>query len=233
MAIPNRSGRRRKRYRSDVSILRTSEEVASLAIAARVDRNGAKNLARSGAERKGSEARRGCSGPPSPDSPSPLTTTRCLHLHHTNTMAPPPSLAVNNLAAQALPPLTRIDPRSPAALQAISPPRKQIHSDEDLLKWKNSKAYADVVLFAGRLGEAAVGQETRWPRAGAGAGEDSSFAGGEVSRRNKGVEAVIRLLQTLLRWTEEIEPKQTPQRFGNLAFRDWGARLEEVRKGDL
>lgn len=148
-------------------------------------------------------------------------------------MVLPPSLAVNTLPPQALPPLTRIDPRSPAALQAISPPKKQIHSDEDLLKWKNSKAYADVVLFASRLGEAAVGKETRWPRRVdvQGGGEASSSSSLEsVPQRNRGVEAVIRLLQTLLRWTEEIEPKQTPQRFGNLAFRDWGARLEEVRQ---
>ncbi|PWN22566.1 Phosphotyrosyl phosphatase activator [Microstroma glucosiphilum] len=144
-------------------------------------------------------------------------------------MAPPPSLTVNTLPAQALPPLTRIDPRSPAVLQAISPPKKQIHSDEDLLKWKNSKAYADIVLFASRLGEAAVGKETRWPRSAAeldGSGEGSSSES-IPRRKNTGIEAVLQLLQTLLRWTEEIEPKQTPQRFGNLAFRDWGARLEE------
>lgn len=34
------------------------------------------------------------------------------------------------------------------------------------------------------------------------------------------------LLDELQRWTEEIEPLKTPQRFGNLAFRSWGDCLE-------
>jgi hypothetical protein len=36
------------------------------------------------------------------------------------------------------------------------------------------------------------------------------------------------LLDTLEQWIIEIPPLQSPQRFGNLAFRTWGQRLEEV-----
>lgn len=36
---------------------------------------------------------------------------------------------------------------------------------------------------------------------------------------------LIRLLHELNQWTNEIEPQAKPQRFGNLAFRDWGSRL--------
>lgn len=37
------------------------------------------------------------------------------------------------------------------------------------------------------------------------------------------------LLDTLESWIADIPPQPTPQRFGNLAFREWGKRLEEVR----
>lgn len=36
------------------------------------------------------------------------------------------------------------------------------------------------------------------------------------------------LLDILAVWIDEIPPLTTPQRFGNLAFRTWGRRLEEV-----
>lgn len=40
---------------------------------------------------------------------------------------------------------------------------------------------------------------------------------------------MLALLDTLDRWIDEIPPLPTPQRFGNLAFRSWGKRLESVR----
>ena len=44
----------------------------------------------------------------------------------------------------------------------------------------------------------------------------------------QGVVKVIALLDKLDQWVDDIPPLQTPQRFGNLAFRKWGQRLEEV-----
>lgn len=41
--------------------------------------------------------------------------------------------------------------------------------------------------------------------------------------------AVLAALDELDAWIDEIPPLQTPQRFGNLAFRTWGKRLEDVR----
>jgi serine/threonine-protein phosphatase 2A activator len=38
------------------------------------------------------------------------------------------------------------------------------------------------------------------------------------------------MLDTLDRWIEEIPPQPTPQRFGNLAFRTWGKRLQDVSR---
>jgi serine/threonine-protein phosphatase 2A activator len=39
----------------------------------------------------------------------------------------------------------------------------------------------------------------------------------------------MRMLDTLDSWIDDIPPQPTPQRFGNLAFRTWGKRLEDVR----
>lgn len=44
----------------------------------------------------------------------------------------------------------------------------------------------------------------------------------------QGAVKVLALLDKLDQWVEDIPPLQTPQRFGNLAFRKWGQRLEEV-----
>jgi len=41
------------------------------------------------------------------------------------------------------------------------------------------------------------------------------------------VAAVLAVLDELDTWIDETPPLQTPQRFGNLAFRTWGKRLEE------
>lgn len=41
--------------------------------------------------------------------------------------------------------------------------------------------------------------------------------------------AVLAVLGELDAWIDKTPPLQAPQRFGNLAFRAWGKRLEEVR----
>lgn len=41
---------------------------------------------------------------------------------------------------------------------------------------------------------------------------------------------MIAALDTIEYWIEEVPPHPTPQRFGNLAFREWGRLLEEVRR---
>lgn len=40
---------------------------------------------------------------------------------------------------------------------------------------------------------------------------------------------MLTLLDKLDNWIDEIPPLPTPQRFGNLAFRTWGKKLEDVR----
>jgi hypothetical protein len=39
---------------------------------------------------------------------------------------------------------------------------------------------------------------------------------------------LLSMLDDLSHWVEDIPPLPTPQRFGNLAFRTWGRRLDTV-----
>lgn len=47
------------------------------------------------------------------------------------------------------------------------------------------------------------------------------------------IAAVLAALEELNTWIDEVPPLQSPQRFGNLAFREWGKRLEDVRPRHL
>ncbi len=136
--------------------------------------------------------------------------------------APPPastsspaaaSSSTATLGAQDLPPLQRI-PLTPATPSRLTTPVKKISSEEDVERWKQSESYATYLLFLQRVCEASVGKPTRLPPS------PSSDDGSPLSK-------LIKLLYELNAWTDEIEPQSRPQRFGNLAFRDWGARLAE------
>jgi serine/threonine-protein phosphatase 2A activator len=48
-------------------------------------------------------------------------------------------------------------------------------------------------------------------------------------RSEQAIERILKLLEELESWIDDIPPQASPQRYGNLAFRDWGRRLEEVR----
>ncbi|KAG2115014.1 hypothetical protein DEU56DRAFT_841546 [Suillus clintonianus] len=95
-------------------------------------------------------------------------------------------------------------------LQAI--PELKIRSDQDVEVWKSTKGYADYLLFLRRLSEAVV---------------DYTLPPVNLPTQSQEIDRILDLLDTLWGWVDEIPPLQTPQRFGNLAFRTWGARLEE------
>ncbi|KAF9448492.1 Phosphotyrosyl phosphatase activator [Macrolepiota fuliginosa MF-IS2] len=92
-----------------------------------------------------------------------------------------------------------------------SPPSLVIKSDEDVERWKNTLSYYDYDLFLRRLNESIVGLMLPWSA--------------EIVPES--VTQIMALLDTLDGWVEDIPPLNIPQRFGNLAFRTWGARLEE------
>ncbi|KIK42674.1 hypothetical protein CY34DRAFT_132556 [Suillus luteus UH-Slu-Lm8-n1] len=93
-----------------------------------------------------------------------------------------------------------------------APPELKIRTDRDVEVWKSTKGYADYLLFLRRLSEAVV---------------DCTLPLVDHPKQSQEIDGILALLDTLSNWVDEIPPLQTPQRFGNLAFRTWGARLEE------
>lgn len=128
------------------------------------------------------------------------------------------SSSTATLAAQPLPPLPRI-PLDSATLSRIAEPVKKIASEQDVEKWKQSDSYSTYLLFLQRVCEACVGKPTLLPTSSN--DDDDDDDGGSPQSK------LINLLYQLDSWTDEIEPQSRPQRFGNLAFRDWGQRLSE------
>ncbi|KAG2147724.1 uncharacterized protein EDB93DRAFT_400561 [Suillus bovinus] len=108
---------------------------------------------------------------------------------------------------------TRLLPLRQIELPTIQvPPELKIRTDQDVEIWKSTKGYADYLLFLLRLSEAVV---------------DYTLPLVNLPKQSQEIDRILALLDTLSSWVDEIPPLQTPQRFGNLAFRTWGARLEE------
>ncbi|CBQ69807.1 related to RRD1-Resistant to Rapamycin Deletion (protein phosphatase 2A regulator activity) [Sporisorium reilianum SRZ2] len=141
----------------------------------------------------------------------PMITPALRHTHAAapNTSPAASTSATATLAAQPLPPVPRI-PLDAATLARIAAPVKKIACEEDVDKWKLSEAYAVYLLFLQRVCEACVGKPTQLP---------------SPTDATSPLAKLITLLYTLDAWTDDIAPHSAPQRFGNLAFRDWGARL--------
>ncbi|SPO41619.1 related to RRD1 - Resistant to Rapamycin Deletion (protein phosphatase 2A regulator activity) [Pseudozyma flocculosa] len=133
--------------------------------------------------------------------------------------APSATAGSATLPAQSLPPVPRIA-LDAATLGRISPPVKRINSDSDTLLWISSEARGIYSLFVQRIAEACVGKPTRPlpPR--------PASAAHSIDAQEP-MERLLQFVRHIDAWTDEIEPQSKPQRFGNLAFRDWGARLEE------
>ncbi|KAJ7129187.1 hypothetical protein C8R44DRAFT_776121 [Mycena epipterygia] len=94
---------------------------------------------------------------------------------------------------------------------ALSSPTLKIQTDEDVEIWQRSRSYQDYAIFLRRLNESVVGSEI----------SATSFSPSEPIRR------ILALLDSLDAWIDQIPAQVSPQRFGNLAFRTWGRRLEE------
>ncbi|PWY97801.1 PTPA-domain-containing protein [Testicularia cyperi] len=144
-----------------------------------------------------------------------------------NSGSPNLTAGTATLSPQPLPPLPRISV-NPDTLKRISEPVKRIQSEQDVAKWIQSEAYAVYTLFLQRVCEACVGKPTRLPAQTSGTlNEVMSSSNSARPARPTSIQRLAALLYKLDRWTDEIQPHDKPQRFGNLAFRDWGARLEQ------
>ncbi|QRV89895.1 hypothetical protein RhiJN_17913 [Ceratobasidium sp. AG-Ba] len=100
-----------------------------------------------------------------------------------------------------------------AAFEQGIPPQPLIQTDADVLAWQRSECYSHLLLYIQRLGEAVVGTELRH---------------GSQSVAEEPICALMAFLEELDSWISDIPPQESPQRYGNLAFRDWGQRLEEA-----
>ncbi|ELU37316.1 serine/threonine-protein phosphatase 2A activator 1 [Rhizoctonia solani AG-1 IA] len=101
------------------------------------------------------------------------------------------------------------------ALADLVPPRPMIQTDHDIHSWQRSDSYLHLLLYIRRLGESVVGAELR--------------AADQKIETEEAIGQILVLLEELESWIDDIPPQASPQRYGNLAFRDWGKRLEEVR----
>ncbi|KAF9034493.1 Phosphotyrosyl phosphatase activator [Hymenopellis radicata] len=96
-------------------------------------------------------------------------------------------------------------------LASLEVPSQKIHSDYDVEAWKGTQGYKDYALYLRRLNEAVVG----------------CYLPLEGTSASTAIDSLIALLDVLDGWIDEIPPLETPQRFGNLAFRTWGQRFED------
>ncbi|EPQ53928.1 Phosphotyrosyl phosphatase activator [Gloeophyllum trabeum ATCC 11539] len=95
--------------------------------------------------------------------------------------------------------------------QISSPPTLKIRTDHDVEVWKMTRGYRDYGIFLRRLSDSVVGTFLPW----------------EPESVSQAITSLTALLDKLDSLIDEIPPLLTPQRFGNLAFRTWGKRLEE------
>ncbi|GLB44736.1 putative PPIases accelerate the folding of proteins [Lyophyllum shimeji] len=108
----------------------------------------------------------------------------------------------------SIPQLREVSLSEVAALQNVPGPK--IKTDDDVLEWRKKRSYQDYSIFLRRLNEAVVGKFLPW-----------------FSSPSQAIVKTLEFLDTLDKWIDEIPPLDSPQRFGNLAFRTWGSRLEE------
>lgn len=120
---------------------------------------------------------------------------------------------------------------TPAQFQVLGPlPSLVIKTDDDVERWTITRSYHDYDLFLRRLNESVVGVILPW-NPGAISQVSGALSGWLLTLTcdPQSVTRTLELLDTLESWIQDIPPQNTPQRFGNIAFRTWGARLEEVR----
>lgn len=112
------------------------------------------------------------------------------------------------------PPLARI-----AALPAserAEPARTRVWAEGDEAYFQRSEGIQQLQLFLTRLSSASVGHATL-----------VLSPEQEENALPPSILAVGRVLHTLLQWIEDFPPHTDAQRFGNLAFREYGARVEK------
>ncbi|GAA5874680.1 hypothetical protein JCM3774_004780 [Rhodotorula dairenensis] len=127
------------------------------------------------------------------------------------TVLPVPSFVA---AAVVAPPSPSSSSATTATTAAGRTPRRKIFTEADLAPWFKSSAYADLERTVFRLTAAVQGQS-------------NAVACTESEPTKK----LVSFLRDAKLWVAETRLAPGPQRFGNKAFRDWMARLEEAESG--
>jgi serine/threonine-protein phosphatase 2A activator len=94
---------------------------------------------------------------------------------------------------------------------SFAAPGKQINSDADVSKFQRSVAFDRIVGFILLLNESVKGKSRD----------------GDI-HLSANITAIGKVLDTLDVFVDEVLPSTGPRRFGNVAFRQWMQRLEEV-----
>lgn len=121
-----------------------------------------------------------------------------------------------------LPTLAKIDPSSN---HVFIEPAKRIRVDQDINTFLCSRAYADIMTFLQQLNRAMVPCKYT--------SEDGSVKTKTWPLNSKDiifsepVQKLCELLDRLEKIIDETPPSTGPRRFGNVAFREWHARVGE------
>jgi len=106
-------------------------------------------------------------------------------------------------------PLTTITVGGESKQFRFQPPFKAITSQEDMQRFKEGQAFASVRDFLLSLNDACKYKKI-----------------GSQPALSPACSSVIKVLQTLSGWVDEVPPIQQPMRYGNKAFRDWFDKAE-------
>jgi serine/threonine-protein phosphatase 2A activator len=101
----------------------------------------------------------------------------------------------------------RVEPDAP-----FNAPTKQINSDLDVARFNRSVACARITGFISLLNEVVKERSAT-----------------EDFPQTEPIRALGRVLDELDGYIDEIPPSTGPRRFGNVAFRQWIKKMEEVR----
>ncbi|CAH1175715.1 unnamed protein product [Phaedon cochleariae] len=89
-------------------------------------------------------------------------------------------------------------------------PMKLVRNMDDMLQWDKSEAHFEYLGFIYAVNDAVKGK--------------SNAQGG--TNVSEGINKVLQLLDQLSQWVDDIPAIQQPQRFGNIAFREWYNKLK-------
>ncbi|KAJ4950252.1 hypothetical protein NE237_027084 [Protea cynaroides] len=89
-------------------------------------------------------------------------------------------------------------------------PTKKIHSLDDINHFRDSDSCKNFLGFIVALSESIRSHKVS-----------------DSCHQSQTLNSIVSVLETLLRWVDEIPPAQQSSRYGNLSFRDWQSRLAE------